>query len=85
MKIQGSYAQNINLLDMAEKTTPQKKISEVLPERKEEQGVSVDISEAGMEAWRKQTQEMSPTVENIEERVMMNCVYYTYFMGGSKK
>lgn len=25
MKIQGSYAQNINLLDMAEKTTPQKR------------------------------------------------------------
>ena len=28
---------------------------------------------------------MSPTVEAIEERVMMNCVYYTYFMGCSKK
>ena len=27
---------------------------------------------------------MSPTVEAIEERVMMNCVYYTYFMGCSK-
>lgn len=70
MKIQGSYEQNINLLDMAEKTTPRKKMSEVLPERKEGQGVSVDISEAGMEAWRKQTQEMSPKVEATEERVM---------------
>ena len=28
------------------------------------------MSEAGMEAWRKQTQEMSPTVEVTEERVM---------------
>lgn len=70
MKIESTYSQPVNLFDVAEKNILPKKQTEDLSLLNKGQGVSVDISEEGIEALRNHTQEMSPTVEVTEERVM---------------